>query len=160
MNNLKQILKELDYYIDEDGRVPKELFFFIAERFGECCLELCVFKEEKIFLIPRGNEDPYWAGKLHIPGVRKIATDNNVTVLRRAINETGLHIKISDVKYCSSQIIKTKRGTEFSDLRFVEYQGRIENGFYDIFNLPENIIDFQYQLINDAAECYFSYKNM
>jgi hypothetical protein len=87
-----------------------------------------------------------------MPGVRKMASDNEHSVIERAVRETSININISDVSYCSSQVVRNERGTEFSDLRFVEYKGKETEGFFDVDNLPENIIDFHIPLIKKAHE--------
>lgn len=158
MKELNELLEKLEGYIEPSGRVPLELFYFISKHFGECCLELCVFKRFgdsiKILLIPRDEKDDFWAGKLHIPGIRKIVTDTEYTSIKRVVSETGLYIPQEDVEYCCSSVVKNYRGTEFSDLRFVEYFGESDKDFYDTKNLPTNIIEFQRPMIESAIECF------
>jgi hypothetical protein len=163
-------IKDIEYVIEllesvksSDGRFPKELFYASARLFGESCLELCIFKTinstDYVFLFPRPESDPYWPKLLHLPGVRKLTTDSDESVLVRVVGETLFDIELKDIYYCSSQIVKTKRGTEFSDVRWTEVVGDdMDNFFYDVDNLPRNIIEFHPTLIYKAAECYRRYK--
>lgn len=158
-SNLEALLGGLSNYIGIDGRVPEPLFYFISSHFGESCLELCIFHLSKenelyVFLSPRSSIDPFWPNQLHIPGVRKIVTDTEEETLHRVIIDSGLELDPKKVRYCSSRTVKNERGTEFSDLRWVEYEGENLTNFYSITSLPENIIEFQRPMIREAIECF------
>ena len=159
IKDIEQTIRMLEVAKSEDGRFPKELFYASARLFGESCLELCIFRTingvDSVFLFPRPSTDPYWPGMLHVPGVRKLSTDTDESVLLRVVGETLFDINLEDVHYCSSQIVRTLRGTEFSDVRWtwVDETG-MDNFFYDVDNLPENIIEFHPILIEKSVKCY------
>lgn len=157
--DLHIILNELSSYVDIDGSLPSELFYFVSKYFGECCLELCIFSninnEPNIYLYPRPRNDPFWPSKLHIPGTRKLKGDTDLVSLIRVIRETPLDIRVEDIKYVNSDIIHNPRGTEYSDLRMVEYKGIPNSCFMKIDDLDKlDIIDYQKVMIRSAYKIW------
>jgi len=122
------------------------LFYTSARLFGEACLSLCILRktpnnEIQIYLLRRPKNDPFYPFMLHIPGTRKLPNDTDDAQLKRVIKETAIKIELQDIEYITSTTIKTARGTEFADYRLVIvpfYDN--EPNFYDIYNLPNNVI--------------------
>jgi len=76
-----------------------------------------------------------------MPGARKLPTETDQDHLRRALKETPFDSSVY-VEYILSTTLKTKRGTDFSDIRriVVPYNSK-QQDFYDVDNLPRNIIE-------------------
>lgn len=151
------------FFINKYGRYSRNVFFASSKVFGESCLELCVFRKNgrsiEILLIPRPDTDPFWAGLLHIPGIRKLPSDTDSVQLERVCGELDFSVDVSKIKYAASTTVKNERGTEFSDVRYVcvPYSQGEEN-FFDVSHLPENIIPFQKKLIQLGLEAFLNDK--
>lgn len=137
----------------KNGWMPRELFYASARMFGETCLELYIYRctpqgKEQVYLIPRSDSDPFYPGMLHMPGVRKIPTETDADHVRRALKETPFKISLSSVEYFASSTFRAKRGTEYADIRrvAVPYNAR-QVDFYDVDNLPRNIIEHHRAII-------------
>lgn len=147
---------------NHDGTFSSDIFYGLSLLCGESCLELCIFRNNpnvglEIFLLVRADDDKIWAGKLHIPGVRKLVTDTDDSCLRRLLGEVPFFVNIYNIQYCASKIFQNSRGTEFSDIRWVQvdYDRHFDKYFFPVGNLPNNIIDFQYEIIREALKGYF-----
>ena len=124
----------------------KFLIYASARFFGEACLELYICRttpqgKKQVYLLPRPASDPFYPSQLHMPGARKIPTETDCDHLRRAFKETPFSIDTC-VEYLMSTTLKAKRGTEYADIRrvTVPYDPKQEH-FYDVDNLPENMIE-------------------
>jgi hypothetical protein len=136
----------------------KWLFYKSAKWFGEACLELAVLRKTpagstEILLLQRPVDDPFWPSQLHIPGTRKLPKDTDKAQITRVMKEAGIYVGIyvnpSTIKYVASMTVETLRGTQFSDIRRVFiYYNRLDENFYDINYLPENIINHQIKIID------------
>lgn len=157
--NINRLVSKLFEHKQEDGRFPKEIFYSSAKLFGESCLELCVFRDLlgflEVFLYRRPQNDPFWPSFLHIPGVRKLTTDTDVIVSERVVDELPFYVETNNMYYVNSRIFSTRRGTEFSDSRMVACN---ETGFDEFFyparDLPHNLIEHHYMIIDDAINLY------
>jgi hypothetical protein len=85
---------------------------------------------------------------LHMPGARKMPTETDLDHLARAICETPFFGSIGKVEYFMSSTFKAKRGTEYADIRrlVVPYNPK-HTDFYDVENLPRNIIEHHKEII-------------
>ena len=124
----------------------KFLFYASARWFGEAVLELYICRrtpqgKEQVYLLPRPANDPFYPSMLHMPGARKLPTETDQDHFRRALKETPFGLSVH-VEYILSTTLKTKRGTDFSDIRriVVPYNSK-QQDFYDVDNLPRNIIE-------------------
>lgn len=135
----------------------KFLFYLSARMFGEACIELFIYRRTpsgntQIYLLPRPKNDPFYAGQLHMPGARKIPTETDAQTLTRAIRETPYSGQIKSVQYIKSDTYKAKRGVEYADIRGLEVAYRKnETDFYDLSNLPGNIIKHHKQIIKELT---------
>ena len=127
----------------------KFLFYLSARLFGEACLELYIHRftpdgKEQVYLIPRPDNDPFYPSMMHMPGVRKLPTETDEQHLIRAMTEVDFDIQGLYYKYATSTTVKAKRGTEFADIRSVRVPyDENQTGFYDVDNLPDNLIEHQ-----------------
>jgi hypothetical protein len=122
--------------------------------FGEACLELYICRtttdgKEQVYLLPRPANDPFYPNMLHMPGARKIPNETDCEHLVRALKETDLlYYDTNDIKYILSTTIKAKRGTEYADVRRMRIDyNQYQSHFYDVDNLPKNIIKHHKSLI-------------
>ena len=126
----------------------KFLFYASARWFGEAVLELYICTrvdgKEYVYLIRRSANDPFYSSMLHMPGARKLPTETDQDHLRRALKETPFDPSVH-VEYILSTTLKTKRGTDFSDIRRIvlpyEPMKFDFTDFYDVKDLPDNIIE-------------------
>lgn len=131
-------------------------FYFSARHFGEACLELYIYRvdqrgKEQVYLLPRPANDPFYPSELHLPGVRKIPTELDIDHLKRALRETPFVVNLDSVEYVASTTFRAKRGTEYADIRRVAvFFNPIDNDFYDVDNLPDNIITHHKEIIQMA----------
>ena len=130
----------------------KFLFYASARWFGEAVLELYICRRtpegcKQVYLIPRSADDPFYPSMLHMPGARKLPTETDQDHFRRALKETPFDSSVY-VEYILSTPLKTKRGTDFSDIRriVVPYNSK-QQDFYDVDNLPRNIIEHHKTMI-------------
>lgn len=134
----------------------KILFFLSARWFGEACLELYIYRitpegKEQVYLTPRSRDDPFYSLMLHVPGVRKIPNESDAEHYQRAVSETPFDLQSSCVEYVASTTLKTKRGTEFADIRRIHIRYSIDDAsFYNVNDLPENIIEHHATIIEIA----------
>jgi hypothetical protein len=138
------------------------MFYASARLFGEACLELYICTrpregKEFVYLTRRPFDDPFYPDMLHLPGVRKIPTETDTDHLIRAIMETPFYIAPEQVEYVLSSTFKAKRGTVYSDVRRVvlPYDPQLHNfeSFYDVDNLPGNMIEYQKTLV-EMVRCH------
>ena len=155
---MRWLRKILIYWLERqkqaDGHFPEDIFYASARIFGEACLELFIFRytsggNEQIYLLRRPIDDPYYPGLLHIPGTRKLPDDTDELQLRRIIAETELNIDWRDIDYRSSLTIKSPRGTEYADIRYIVIPcDSNDENFYYIDRLPDDLIDAHKELIH------------
>lgn len=131
----------------------KFLFYASARWFGEACLELCVTRttpqgKKQIYLIPRPDDDPFYPGMLHLPGVRKIPNEMEPGQLRRLQGELPFRLSNYKLTYLASGTYKAKRGTEYADIRgvVVPYKST-DTDFYDMDRIPRNVIEHHKEII-------------
>jgi len=134
------------------------LFYLSARLFGEACLELYICRitpdgREQVYLIPRPKNDPFYPSMLHMPGVRKIPNERDTDHLIRAIEEVEFRLPVMNYEYVLSTTVKTKRGTVFTDIRRIQIPyDEGQSGFYDANDLPDNLIEHHYGLINELKK--------
>lgn len=135
----------------------KFLFYLSARLFGEACLELFIYRitpegKKQVYLLPRPNDDPFYANMLHLPGARKIPTETDEETLRRAIKETPFVPK--EIEYLFPDTYKAKRGVEFADVRSfrVDYRALDHNHFYSVDSLPDNLIEHHRKIIERIVQ--------
>ncbi len=83
-----------------------------------------------------------------MPGARKIPTETDCDHLQRAIKEVPFGISVDCITYLASTTLKAKRGVEYADIRgvIVPYDPE-QAGFYDVDDLPYNIIEHHETMI-------------
>jgi ADP-ribose pyrophosphatase YjhB (NUDIX family) len=79
----------------ETGRYPTPIFFAICETALLPTVELIVTKQgtDKILLIQRDDDDPYFAGIWHIPGVMVALDDAKNGPYKNAINNAAMRAR-------------------------------------------------------------------
>lgn len=147
--------------------VPPDLFQAWCAAFSTTAIELVVFTPEgKVFLLPRPEDDPWFAGEVHGPGTVILPIDlSKQTVLERLMRreiggEKGLtRPQLIDwfVFPRGNGAHENPRGHEVGILFGSVYTGtEIPEGVTlgDPENLPENIIVFHRDLIAAAYEWF------
>lgn len=143
------------------GVIPYEIFIEYARLIVMPTIEFVPlrFHEGKVqvLLISREDSDTHWSGMVHIPGTVIRASDEKgsfKSALNRIfVNELGNQVTIGEVFFMKYLFHQVKRGSEISFVHWAEIKGKSENGtFYDVDNLPENIVEHQIIYIKEAAE--------
>lgn len=115
----------------------------------------------QVLLTKREDDDPTWPGMLHTPGTVVRSTDEEgsyKSAFNRILEGELSSIQLaSDPQYVCSLLHRVKRGMEDATVFYVEVAGDPEKGtFYDIDDLPENVVDTQIDFIQSAAKSFTS----
>lgn len=75
--------------------IPKEQYNEILQLLPICCVDVIILHDRKVLVIKRGQFETY-GGLWWVPGGRVYKGENwDVAVRRKALEETGLKVKIS-----------------------------------------------------------------
>lgn len=137
------------------GRLPRPIFNEVARLKPLAVVELIVVNERgKVLLTQRPSDDPFWPNKWHIPGVALSALDESVdSALERLVHDEleGMAIA-TPVLTKNAYLRQSERGTEFASI----YHSRLLGGqavgsFFDVSNLPLNIVGVNADLLTEKS---------
>lgn len=139
--------------------LSQEMFLAVLALVPTVAVEVVIFtREEHIVLLPRPDNDPFFSGKVHIPGsiVRRGDTEENT--LARAVREIGL--PVSPAKFVDrvhvpmgTGPLENPRGQEIG-LVFTAslvVPTPVDLMTADPWDLPANMIEFQREMVARAA---------
>lgn len=157
LNTLVELLKKV-----EPGFLPFDLFLQIARLTVLSIIELVPMKilddRLQVLLIPREDGDAIWPGMLHTPGTVLRPTDvqHGLQVAFERIRKDELgEIKITKPIFVQSLLHQSRRGVEQSQIFLTEVESEPKVGrFYDIDQLPENLVDSQRKFVRNVANYY------
>lgn len=167
-NDPKQIARALETY--EPGFLPYPIFEQIARLVALPILEIIPLRltyngEVEVLLIERESHDALFPGAVHTPGTVIRATDNNpdkgpwqplVRILEDELGGTN----VGPINFVGSILHASRRGVEQAQLYWVEVVGEPVKGvFYNVHELPDNLIESQNDFIKLAAENFIEAKN-
>jgi hypothetical protein len=148
------LLKQL-----EPGFLPYDVFIQIARLSVLSIIELVPLRSNhgriEVLLLERSPDDPIWPGKLHSPGTVVRPTDRSLPgePVKRIISDELNGTKLSNQQFVKSLFYDTDRGKENASVFWAEVLGEPKAGkFYQLDNLPDNLITFQKDFIEAAAE--------
>jgi hypothetical protein len=147
----------------QPGLLPKELFIEIARIWTTSIIEVVPVRKNgektEILLLKREADDPNWPGMLHTPGTVVRPTDSEKGIVgpleRIYSDELGLE-EWKDPVFVGPILHSVNRGTEMSNVFYLDMTGlQITSGeWYDVENLPENIVDTQKSFIAESIDKY------
>lgn len=163
-NKIEALSKDLREL--EPGFLPYPIFTQIARLTVNPILEIVPLRSYKdkiqVLLLKRDDNDEFWPGEFHTPGTNFRATDEVGGILgplRRICEEelqTSSQVVIPHfVNYYFRQV---NRGKELAIVQWIELQESIVGDYFDIENLPENIVHSQLDFIEEAVILFKDFK--
>lgn len=147
----------------EPGFLPFDIFLQVARLTTLSIIELVPVRYHEgsveVLLLARPVDDPLWPGMVHNPGTVIRPTDHEntfVSAFERIFSDElpGL-TPIGKPHEFESYLRKSKRGMENSRLFWIEVEGTpLQGQFYDINDLPNNLITTQRAYILSAARLF------
>ncbi len=118
----------------------------------------------QVLLTQRENDDPNWPGMLHTPGTVVRPTDEEggyKSAFGRIIEGELSSVQLSgEPQYVGSVLHKVARGMEDAKVFYVEVAGEPTQGvFYDLDELPDNIVYTQVDFIRSAAKSFSKFQH-
>ncbi len=108
-------------------------------------------------LLPRPDNDVFWAGGMHIPGCVVRPNDDQHAVFDRIITDELGGVAVNEPQFVCAEIRRSKRGTEQAQIFYVEVTGTPTAGqFYSVADLPDNLVENQQRLIKKATEAFLA----
>jgi len=142
------------------GFLPFPIFHEIARLTAVPILEVVPLRKTEngieILLLQRDQDDPVWPGQLHTPGTVIRATDcdtNFKEAFNRIFDNELTDVQASEPVFVNNTIHHSGRSTEISQIYWTEVTGESKVGkFYDVDNLPTELIQTQLDFIPAAIE--------
>ena len=109
-----------------------------------------------VHLIVRDLSDPHYGGQLHTAGTVIRASDRDLSCVYRRL----VRSELSDVDVIEGPVFvgvvfdEILRGKEVSLIHWIEVESASDNGFYDMEDLPDTIVDTDRPRIMQAFEHY------
>lgn len=160
---LKFLLSKL-----EPGVVPLPIFQEITRFWVTAVVEVIPVRMEggkvQVLLTRREATDQVWPNKLHVPGTVLRATDGKGD-FRDAFNrifkeELGCKEEVLPV-FTGNRFVEGDRGSELGVMYYTEINGKTSDGqWYDVDNLPGDLIEYQIVFIKKAVKCFESNKTI
>lgn len=146
----------------QPGFLPFDFFIQLARLTVTPTLELVPLRTNnghvEVLLIPRANDDKFWPGELHVPGTIIRSTDRDphfAEAFDRLFKNELKSPTASQPTFVTSMVNQTKRGTECIQVFYTEISGEPPVGtFYDVNQLPTNLLASQRGFIGEAIEHY------
>lgn len=142
------------------GFLPLGIFLQVARLTVTPTVELVGLRKKEgsveILLTRRPKDDKYWPNMWHIQGSVIRATDKEgdfSDVFTRILqNEMGNPQCVTQPTFFKYVFQQVKRGREVSFIHWIELTGEPPKGeFFDINDLPEDMIDHQKSFIHEIA---------
>lgn len=151
------------------GRLPLPIFEEVAVRSVLTAYELVIFRfrENKlqVLLLQRDSNDPWWPDEWHSPGIILTPEDASFEGAHKRLIDSELSgaIKITRPSFVDDLILDTKkRGIENAHIVWSMVQeGDPEHGeFFDVGNLPSDLIDHHHPILEAAISNYKNSQNL
>jgi hypothetical protein len=136
--------------------VPPEVFNALLGAIPTVAIELVAFKDGKVVLFPRPEDDPFFAGKVHFAGTVIRRGDTEASALTRAAEELGNAAWPTPPRFVDRHHVpmgtgkmQCPRGQEISLVFTCDVKGELPaNAILAAWcDLPKNLIDFQGPII-------------
>lgn len=141
--------------------LPPSIFNQFARLTVTAIVELVPLRQSRrgveVLLVPRPEDDPYWAGMLHTPGtILRVRDSSYEDALHRVIHSELDGVKLTKPPVFVGNILHTvARGSESAAVYYAELAERPSVGdFYCAEELPSSTIDTQRGMIALAVRAY------
>jgi hypothetical protein len=118
----------------------------------------------EILLLKRDADDQLFAGQLHTPGTVVRPHDSTGSfedALNRVLNDELKGVETTRPEFVKNVFHNSGRGMEASQVFWAEVLGEPEVGqFYEVDNLPEQLMQSQLDFIPLAVEHYLSFDSI
>ena len=154
-------------FLNKEGEKPlltKEIFDSVLKAIPSTALEVVPFSIAdgtlKVFLTRRSKDDEFWPNQWHCPGTVIINSDledgGDLNKPWKRLKEKELNCtSLPDPVWVGKRHLKTKRGNEIALINYVEVPMDLEGGkFFEVDNLPDDLIDHHRIIISEAVKAY------
>lgn len=150
----------------EPGYLPKRLFWLVCRLSVTTTTELAPIREEngrlQVLLTKRPDDDEFWPGEWHIPGVVIRATDEKGSLknpIERILeDELEGMVPLRDTpKLAQIWFGQIARGAELDHVLYYPTDSNHETDtmkFFDVDDLPLNIMEHQREMVANIAALY------
>lgn len=154
----RQLLSRL-----KPGKLPFDIFLETARLTVTPIVEVVPMRRNRqgtveVLLTRRDDSDPVWGGMLHTPGTVVRATDQssgNQDAFDRILQGELSGVKATKPVFVENIFHPVKRGMEQAQVYYIEVlEDPPVGSFYDVTELPPNIVDSQVGFIKTAVH-YF-----
>ncbi|MBU4380853.1 hypothetical protein L6255_03710 [Candidatus Parcubacteria bacterium] len=155
--------KKLVSLLDKVGpKMPTPVYNAVAAKFVLVAIETVILRRKQgkveVFLAKRPPTDAYYPNMLHSPGTILRASDRPGSYQdafeRVQKNELGVNF-VFPPEFVGSYYFHTSRGPENSLVFLCEVEKEPKTGkFYDVRNLPENLLPHHYIVIAKVLDYY------
>lgn len=140
------------------GQLPEDVFAEVARLTVIPVVELVPIYEQtdgtqKVLLLRRGDDDPTWPEKYHVPGTIIRATDSPGELsdaIGRILNGSLRGYNPLDPKFAGLQLCSTLRGKELAVIYTVELTVEPRANLFDVDSLPAELIEGHANFIETA----------
>lgn len=159
---LVRLLKKM-----EPGFLPFDIFVQMARLNVMAIIEFVPLRlnaagNAEVLLLTRGADDPLWPNEVHTPGTVIRPTDTEAKeylAFERIVKDELKGVKTSAPYFVGSTLHASKRGMEKAQVFWVEVlEEPIVGNFYEVDNLPENMMESQISFVKQAAKSFLEVK--
>ena len=146
------------------GFLDPELFNQIARLGVLTYIELIAFRQMnnaiEVLLTKREPSDKFWPNMYHNPGTVLRPSDQDFTFADaiQRLESDEYKTKLSEPNFAGFWFEQLERGKGFGVVSWVELNDCPAGEYFDINNLPSNLIKGQATYIQKAAQQYINYK--
>jgi len=148
----------------QPGLLPLDIFLQIARLTVLPILEVVPVRmhdaKAQVLVLPREANDGLWPDDVHVPGTVLRADDKGALekALERIKKELG-GASLGEPVFVQTVFHESKRGWELAFVFWAEMGGEPKLGqYYDLENLPGNIMASQTEFIREAGRHYQAYR--
>lgn len=152
------------------GFLPLEVFNSIAELVATPTIDVAPLRERdgrlEVFMLPRPDDDPYWAGQWHMPGTVLRSTDNEgdfssgfERLFAKKGEGEGKIVPVTEPKHIGTKFWNVERGRELDHMHYVVVETTgddvdLPGVFFPVDELPDNTIEHHKVMIGEIVEAY------
>jgi hypothetical protein len=144
------------------AKMSQAFFNAVADKFRLTAIETVVLERNgngvKVLLTERGPEDVFYPRKLHSPGSMSRRSDKDENFAEAIIRVQNGEISagfVEQTQPIKTLALDTLRGPETAVIHVCRIKDKPAAGeFFDVTNLPENLIQHHHRIIEVAAK-YF-----
>lgn len=149
------------------GKMPRPIFTEVLKKAVLTAYEVVPLRRNssgvtEVLLFERPENDPWWPGQFHSPGVMVIPSDVEDTSFKTTFDRLkrselgGLEFTGHPV-FVGNLLLNTERGVENANIHWLEFSGFTGRGIIcDVNNLPSDLIEHHKIIIPTACEHFIN----